>query len=158
MLLITQRRKLLWKENGWVGETQRLWFNLKRSRLYSPDESPASCRRNIWDLLALLVELMSDRWPWRKIRSASIRAIAGCLTVNDVLSTWGVYLIFVYSCDCNKLNKANMLSVKISREFKNSGIFTPSIDTSRPPRDPYRPFKYQHRCQNPHSGSLCCHH
>jgi len=36
-----------------------------------------------------------------------------------------------------------MLSVKISREFENSGKFTPSIDTSRPCRDPYRPFRSQ---------------
>ena len=64
----------------------------------------------------------------------------------------------VYSRGFNKLNKTNMLSVKISREFENSRIFTPSIDTSRPSRDPYRPFIFQHRCQNARSGSLCCHH
>ena len=42
---------------------------------------------------------------------------------------------------------------KIPREFKNSGISTPSIDTSRSSGD----FKSQHRCQNPRSGLLCCH-
>ena len=31
-----------------------------------------------------------------------------------------------------------MLSAKISRERKNSGILNPSIDTSRPSSDPYR--------------------
>ena len=34
--------------------------------------------------------------------------------------------------NCNKLNKTNMISMKLSRRFKNSGITTPSIDTSRP--------------------------
>ena len=38
-----------------------------------------------------------------------------------------------------------------------SGIFRPSVDTSRPSRDPYRSVKSQHRCQNRRSGSLCCH-
>ena len=37
----------------------------------------------------------------------------------------------VHSHNCNKLNETNMLSAKISREFNNSGIFTPSVDTSR---------------------------
>ena len=50
-----------------------------------------------------------------------------------------------------------MLLAKISREFKNRGISTPSIDTSRSSRDPYRSFKSQHRCQNLCSGLLCCH-
>ena len=36
-----------------------------------------------------------------------------------------------------------MLSAKISREFKNSGTSTPSIDTFRPSRDPYRSFRSQ---------------
>ena len=40
---------------------------------------------------------------------------------------------------------------KIPREFKNSGISTPSIDTSRSSRDPYRSFKSRHRC---HESSL----
>ena len=146
LILITQRRKLFWKEKGWVGETQRVWFTLDRVRLYSRDQSPASCWRHIWDSLetrelvsvwkgkkaglvkprnyslrwkdfafileirvpqvvddtfdslALLVELVSDRWPWRKIRSASIRTslhffIVGFITVNDLLNTEGVYLI-----------------------------------------------------------------
>ena len=61
----------------------------------------------------------------------------------------------VHSHNCNKLNKTNMLSAKISREFNNSGISTPSVDTSRRSRDPYRSFKSQHRCQNPRSGLLC---
>ena len=42
-----------------------------------------------------------------------------------------------------------MLSAKISRKFKNSGISTPSIDTPRPSREPYRSLKSQHWCQNP---------
>ena len=50
----------------------------------------------------------------------------------------------VYSHDFNKLNKTNMLSAKISREYKNGGISTPSVDMSRPSRDPYRSFKSQH--------------
>ena len=50
----------------------------------------------------------------------------------------------VNSHDFNKLNKTNMLSAKISREYKNSGISTPSVDLSRPSRDPYRSFKSQH--------------
>ena len=31
--------------------------------------------------------------------------------------------------------------MSIPREFKNSGIFTPSVDKSRSSRDPYRAFK-----------------
>ena len=46
----------------------------------------------------------------------------------------------LYSHNCNKLDKTNILLVKISREFKNSGIATPSIDTSRSSRDPYCSF------------------
>ena len=38
--------------------------------------------------------------------------------------------------NCNKFNKSMLLS-KISREFKNTGIFGPSNDTSRPSKDPY---------------------
>ena len=45
----------------------------------------------------------------------------------------------VYSHNCNKLNKTNMLSAKISKEFKNSGISAPSI------------------IDNPLVGLLCCH-
>ena len=45
---------------------------------------------------------------------------------------------------CNNLNKTNMLSAKISGEFKDSGISSSSIDTSRPSRDPYRSLKSQH--------------
>ena len=43
-----------------------------------------------------------------------------------------------------------MLSTKIAREFKNSGI-----DASRPCRDPYRSFKFQHRFQNPSLRVQC---
>ena len=43
----------------------------------------------------------------------------------------------------------NMLSAKISREFNNNGISTPSIDKFRPSRVPYLSFSSQHRCQNP---------
>ena len=46
----------------------------------------------------------------------------------------------LYSHNCNKLDKTNMLLAKISRGVKNSGIATPSIDMSRPSRDPYRSF------------------
>ena len=51
--------------------------------------------------------------------------------------------------NCNKFNKTITLSLKMSREFTNSLIFTPSFNTSRPSRDPYRSFKSQHRCQKP---------
>ena len=44
-----------------------------------------------------------------------------------------------------------MLSAKISRKLKNSGISTPSIDTPRPSREPYRSLKSQHWCQHPRS-------
>ena len=37
----------------------------------------------------------------------------------------------VYSHNYKKLKKTNMLSPNTSREFKNSGLPTPSIDTSR---------------------------
>ena len=63
----------------------------------------------------------------------------------------------VNSHDFNKLNKTNMLSAKISKEYKNSGISTPSVNISRPSRDPYHSFKSQHQCQNLLSGLLCCH-
>ena len=55
--------------------------------------------------------------------------------------------------NCNKFNKTITLSLKMSREFTNSLIFTPSFNTSRPSRDPYRSFKSQHRCQKPRSSS-----
>ena len=55
----------------------------------------------------------------------------------------------VYSYNCNKLNKTNMLLANILniervQKIINSGISTASIDTSRPSRDPYRSFKSQH--------------
>jgi len=91
--------------------------------------------------------------------------------VNDLINARGVYLIIgvqagafnrrlketdVYCYNCNKLTKTkNVLSAKILRKFKNSGISTPSIDTPWPSRDPYRSFKSQHRCKNPRSGLLC---
>ena len=37
----------------------------------------------------------------------------------------------VHCHNCNKLNETNMLSAKIAEEFNNSGISTPSVDTSR---------------------------
>ena len=46
----------------------------------------------------------------------------------------------VYSYNCNELNKTDTLVAKISREYKNSAS-TPSIDPSRPSRDPYRSLK-----------------
>ena len=61
LLLITQRRKLFWKEKGWVGETQRVWFTLDRGRLYSRDQSPASCWRHIWDSRCWLSWWVSGR-------------------------------------------------------------------------------------------------
>ena len=53
----------------------------------------------------------------------------------------------VYTHNSNKLNKTNMLSAKISREFKNSGISTSSKfvnnnNTSGPSRDPYCSFNW----------------
>ena len=59
-------------------------------------------------------------------------------TVNGLINARGVYSHY-----SNNLNKTNMLSAKISREFKNSGTSTPSIDTFRPSRDPYRSFRSQ---------------
>ena len=63
----------------------------------------------------------------------------------------------VYSYNCNKLYKTDMLLAKISREFKNSRISTPPIDPSRPSRGPYHSLKSRCRCQNPHSELLCFH-
>ena len=53
--------------------------------------------------------------------------------------------------------KTDMLLIKISRQFMNSRISSPSIDTSRLSRTPYCSFKSLLKCQNPHSESLCCH-
>ena len=69
-------------------------------------------------------------------------------SVNDLIDARVVYLILGvqegtfngYEAFCNNLNK----------------LFSPSVDTSRPSRDPHRSFRSQLRCQNPHSGSLCC--
>ena len=75
---------------------------------------------------------------------SSLFAFTACprpTAVNDLINIRGVYLILgvqtgafktwgsVYSRNCKKLKKAKLLSAKISREFKNSGISTPSIDT-----------------------------
>jgi len=77
----------------------------------------------------------------------------GCLIERKRLKERGAY-----SHNCNRLNKTNMLSAKLSREFWNSGISTLLIDTPRSSRDPYRSFKSgQHRCQNPRSELLRCH-
>ena len=47
-----------------------------------------------------------------------------------------------HNCNCvTSSTKTNMLSAKISSEYKNSEISTPSVDMSRPSRDPYRSFK-----------------
>ena len=48
-------------------------------------------------------------------------------TVNDLINARGVYLI---------------------SGVQNSRISTPSIDTTRPSKDPYYSFKSQHRYQN----------
>ena len=71
-------------------------------------------------------------------------------SVKDLIDARAVYLILGIQeargrlMDtwrfCNKLNK----------------ISSPSIDTSRPSRDPHRSFRSQLRRQNPHSGSLYC--
>ena len=51
-----------------------------------------------------------------------------------------------------------MILEKISIEFINSKIPSPSIDMSRPSRDPYHSLlKSQPWHWNPHSGSLCRH-
>ena len=72
-------------------------------------------------------------------------------TVNDLLNVWGIYLILsvqvgcqidwrhlqergFYFHNCNQLNKTKMLLAKMSREFRNSRISTPPIDTSTLPR------------------------
>ena len=41
-----------------------------------------------------------------------------------------------------------MVLAKISREFKDSGISSPSIDMYKTSTDPYRSFKSQHRCMS----------
>ena len=66
--------------------------------------------------------------------------------------------IGVFSYNCNKLNKTNMLSAKILRKFRNSGKSTPSIDMSRPSGDPYCSFKSQYRLtyQNPCTLLIFC--
>ena len=48
----------------------------------------------------------------------------------------------------SKLNKNNMLWVKIWREFINSRISSPSSDMSRPSRNPYFSSSSQIWCQN----------
>ena len=53
--------------------------------------------------------------------------------------------------------KTDMLLIKILREYMNSRISSPSIDTSRLSRTPYRSFKSLLQCHNPHSELLCCH-
>ena len=52
----------------------------------------------------------------------------------------------VYSHNYNKHNKTSTFSAKKTREFKNRGISTPSVDMSRPFNNPYRFFKFQRRC------------
>ena len=95
------------------------------------------------------------RWSHPTDASITVTIEINSSTVNDPYKRPG----WSKSHNCNKLNKTNMLSTKISRKFKNSVISTPSlIDTSRPSRDPYRSFKSQHRCQNLCSELLCCHH
>ena len=93
------------------------------------------------------------KWP-NKWNARGVYLILGILAFNRWrrLKERGVH-----SHNCNKLNETNMLSAKISREFNNSGISTPSIDTSRRSRDRFRSFKSQHRCQNPHTLLLCYH-
>ena len=111
-------------------------------------------------------------WSWRpgkklyrdKAMSSHHRIFTWANTVNDLINARGVYLILrvqagafnrwkafktergVYSDNYNKHNKTSMFSAKKSREFKNRGISTPSVDTSRPSNHPYRFFKFQHRC------------
>ena len=99
------------------------------------------------------------RWSHPTDASITVTIEINSSTVNYPYKRPGCQFNFRgQSHNCNKLNKTNMLSTKISRKFKNSVISTPSIDTSRPSRDPYRSFKSQHRCQNLCSGLLCCHH
>ena len=70
-----------------------------------------------------------------------------------LINALGIYLILGVQVGrshyCNNLNKTNTLSAKISREFKYGSISTPSVDTSRPSRDPYHSLKFQHLYQNP---------
>ena len=54
-----------------------------------------------------------------------------------------------------KLNKTNMFSAKISREFNNNPLH--QLIHLGHLKIQYLSFKSQHRCQNPCSGLLCCH-
>ena len=87
--------------------------------------------------------------------------------VNDLIKARGVYLILrvqggafnrkkAFKREVTSSTKPNMLPRKYQERFKiYSGISTPSIVTSRPPRDPYAYCSFksvQHGCQNP--GSL----
>ena len=70
------------------------------------------------------------------------------ITVNDLIDIREVYYTLtvqgvVYFRNCNTFNKTKMLSTKISKEFNNTGISSPSIDTTRPSWDPCRSFKSQ---------------
>ena len=90
-------------------------------------------------------------------------------TINDlrVINVRGIFLISgvqarvfntarrclkergIYSDDRNKLNKTNMLLAKISREFKNGGVSTPTLLICL--GHPYCSFNSQQRSQNPRS-------
>ena len=107
-------------------------------------------------------------WPGRpgkklyrdKAMSLHHRIFTWAITVNDLIKRprcpfnfrgpgrWKAFKTErgVYSHNYNKHNKTSMFSAKKSREFKNRGISTPSVDTSRPFNHPYRFFKFQRRC------------
>ena len=82
------------------------------------------------------------------------KKIQNIYTINDLVNTRGVYLILGVQARAFKRErriitvtiskKTNILSAKLSGEFKDSGISSSSIDTSRPSRDPYRSLKSQH--------------
>ena len=86
--------------------------------------------------------------------SACEKKIQNIYTINDLVNTRGVYLILGVQARAFKRErhiitvtvskKTNILSAKLSGEFKDSGISSSSIDTSRPSRDPYRSLKSQH--------------
>ena len=109
-------------------------------------------------------------WSWRpgkklyrdKSMSSHHRIFTWAINVNDLINARGVYLILEVQADERRLKQREAFILttttsttklvrfrqKKSREFKNRGISTPSVDTSRPFNHPYRFFKFQHRCSN----------
>ena len=109
-----------------VGSISSLWFHFRFTEKNTEKEKYV--KRNYHTF---------EKNP-RKIIPKLYDTLPTLCTVNGLINARGVYSHY-----SNNLNKTNMLSAKISREFKNSGTSTPSIDTFRPSRDPYRSFRSQ---------------